>query len=60
MDEEDEGFVEEITKLIKEATYEAFVKAREMCGEEGIILARDRKLIRLFPDDSFEVIRELK
>jgi YHS domain-containing protein len=39
---------------------EEFLKAREVMGEEGVLLAQDDQLIRLFPDDTFNVVKELE
>jgi len=58
MNEEDKGFSEEVARLAKEATHEAFLRARHMLGADGIVLVRDNKLIRLFPDDSFTVLKD--
>jgi hypothetical protein len=60
MDDESENFSDKLAQLAKEATQEAFVKAREVVGSEGLLLVEDRQLIRLFPDDSFVVLRDIK
>jgi len=59
MDEEDEGFAEWFTGLAQEATREAHKKAREVMGDKGILTVKDNKIVRLYPDDSFDVVKKL-
>jgi len=59
MNEEDKNFAQIISQLAKEATHEAYEKARKVMGEKGIVLARDGNIIRLYPDDSFDIIKKL-
>jgi hypothetical protein len=59
MNEENEEFGERLAESAKEATREAFLKARELMGDEGILIVENNQLMRLFSDDSFTVLRKI-
>lgn len=59
MNEESKGFSEELARLAKEATHEAFLKAREIAGVKGLTLVQKDQLIQLYPDNSWKLIRFL-
>lgn len=54
MTEEEEG--EEISRIAKEATYEAYLRAKN--SPYGAVIRRGNQIIRIFADDSYEVLKD--
>lgn len=55
--EENKGWLEHISAEFADATHEAYLQARE--SMDYIVLARDRHIIKLYKDGSFDTIKKI-
>jgi len=56
MNEEDEGFAEWVAQRASEATHEAFLRALENSGEQGVLIGKKGKLYRVYKDGRGEEV----
>lgn len=52
MNEEDEGFADWVAQKASEATHEAFLKALEVSGEQGVLIGKKGTLYRVYKDEN--------